>query len=618
MKHEYIVVGSGAGGGPVAANLAAAGHSVLLLEAGGRPESYNYQVPAFHPGASEEEDMAWNFFPRHYADEEQAKRDWKYVEKEKGVLYPRAGTLGGCTAHNAMIFVYPANSDWDRIAEETGDKSWRAARMRRYFQRLERCSYRPVQRWFHRVLGWNPSRHGFAGWLSSCEADPKLVLGDDELLKLIKRSVLRLLFSFGNAFRRLLAAILAWGDPNDWWLVKLKSEGSRFTPLNVDGGGRCGSRERLLAVAEKHPDRLEIHTGALVTRVLFADDDPTRAIGVAYLEGEHLYQADPAHRPGQPATEHQVFASREVILAGGAFNTPQLLQLSGIGPPELLNRHGIEVRVPLPGVGENLQDRYEAGVVSRMKRPFAMLADATMVPPLPDQEPDPCFVQWRDFRTGIYTTNGAVLSVIKRSQEDRRDPDLYLFGLVTDFRGYYPGYAQRVQRAKDYFTWAILKGYTHNTAGRVAITSADPTARPEIDFHYFEEGNDSSGEDLEAVVEAVEFVRRLQRSYRHLIAEEEAPGKKVQSREEIRQWVRDTAWGHHASCTCKIGADDDPKAVLDSRFRVRGTSGLRVVDASVFPRIPGLFIVAAVYMVGEKASDVILEDAKRTPMRGEP
>jgi len=128
--YEYIVVGSGAGGGTVAARLAEAGRSVLLLEAGGDPGDLadprlpeDYQVPAFHAFASENPAMRWDFFVRHYADEQRQLKDTKYRCAQGGVLYPRAGTLGGCTAHNAMIFVYPHNQDWDDIAQLTGDSS---------------------------------------------------------------------------------------------------------------------------------------------------------------------------------------------------------------------------------------------------------------------------------------------------------------------------------------------------------------------------------------------------------------------------------------------------------------------------------------------------------------
>jgi len=134
---------------------------------------------------------------------------------------------------------------------------------------------------------------------------------------------------------------------------------------------------------------------------------------------------------------------------------------------------------------------------------------------------------------------------------------------------------------------------------------------PDIDFHYFGEGNDVQQEDLEAVVKGVEFVRDMNQHLGSLLDDEEWPGKLVDTPEKLRAFIQNEAWGHHASCTNQIGADDDPLAVLDSRFRVRKTEGLRVVDASVFPRIPGYFIVSAVYMISEKAFDAISEDAQR-------
>jgi choline dehydrogenase-like flavoprotein len=620
--YDYVIVGSGAGGGPLAGNLAKAGQKVLLLEAGGDYEDYNYQVPAFHALASEDENLRWDYFVRHYADEEQQCRDTKLTRDRNGVLYPRSGTLGGCTAHHALITVYPHNSDWDQIAQLTGDPSWRSQQMRKYFERLERCQYikRPcfltgnaflstlIQFFpFLSKLFGNPSRHGFDGWLSTNVANPSLVITDGELLKVILSAAKEALVEHLGRPLTSLESLNGLFDPNDWRAQANGMQGLWFTPLSTNAGKRHGTREYIRAVQTKFPHNLTVKTNALVTKVLF-DDDQT-AIGVQYLDGAHLYRADPkAEQAITPTQTVQVLVKKEVILSAGTFSTPQLLKLSGIGPCKELEQFGIQVRVDLPGVGENLQDRYEVGVVSEMKTDFSLLKDLTFEPPHLGQAPDPSFVAWQSGK-GLYTTNGVAIGIIKKSQEARPNPDLYIFGLPSNFHGYFPGYSKEAERNKNYFTWAILKAHTLNTAGRVTLRSSDPCDVPEINFHYFSEGNDAAEEDLESVADGVEFVRRIMRHADRVTKSELRPGKDVSTRAQIKGFIKDEAWGHHASCTCKMGAQDDAMAVVDSNFRVRGTKNLRVVDASVFPHIPGFFIITAIYMISEKASDVILADA---------
>ncbi len=300
-------------------------------------------------------------------------------------------------------------------------------------------------------------------------------------------------------------------------------------------------------------------------------------------------------------------ASREVILSGGAFNTPQLLKLSGVGPRQELEKFGIKTIVDRPGVGEGLQDRYEVGIVSEMQADFSLLEGATFSAPVDDGEPDPYFQQWLEGK-GVYCTNGALLGITKKSKPERPTADLFVFGVPADFRGYKPGYSGLLNQHKNFFTWAVLKAHTNNTAGQVRLRSGDPCDVPDIDFHYFDEGNDLAGQDLESVVEGVLFARRLMKHASSLVAAEVVPGPAVDTRDEIREFVRREAWGHHASCSCAMGPPTDPNAVVDSAFRVYGTQGLRVVDASVFPRIPGFFIVTSVYMISEKATDAILAD----------
>jgi choline dehydrogenase len=620
MDHEfdYIVVGSGAGGGTLAARLAEGGRSVLLLEAGGDPRQLSgtndnqpginrlpddYDVPSFHGFASENDAMRWDFFVRHYTSEALQEKDPKYVrvyrgEPVNGVLYPRAGTLGGCTAHNAMIFVYPHNADWDEIASLTGDASWNAEAMRRYFEKLENCQHRKLERWLAKV-GPNPSRHGWDGWLQVEKAIPAAAIEDQGLVEVLLDSAATAFEDIGQPVKRLRNILVSDADPNDWRLVTQNAVGVRYTPLATRNHARMGTRERVLETAQKHPDRLRVELDALATRVLL--DERNRAIGVEYLEGARLYRAH-----GQPGTGSgtlsQAQATREVILCGGAFNTPQLLMLSGIGPRAVLEPFGIPLRVELPGVGKNLQDRYEVGVINRMNFDRWEILNGAIF-----GRGDPQYRQWAEKREGVYTSNGAVLAAILKSQPERPLPDLFCFALLGLFGGYFPGYSALEITKPNYLTWAILKAHTQNRAGEVVLRSADPRDTPLINFHYFDEGSDTAGEDLQSVVAGIRFVRKLTAKLkeRGLIAAEELPGDALQSDQQLMDFVRSVAWGHHASCTCAIGPRE-AGAVLGSDFRVHGTEGLRVVDASVFPRIPGFFIASAVYMVAEKAADVIL------------
>src|SRR5262245_10562141 len=261
-EYEYIVVGSGAGGGTVAARLAEAGRTVLLLEAGGDPRGLgggvrwdktrasfpdDYDVPVFHAISTEAEALRWDFWVRHYTDPGRQARDPKHrmIDGEPRILYPRVGGLGGCTTHNAMITVYPHNKDWDDLAELTGDPTWKAENMRKYYQRMENCHYRRFPwRWLYNVLRLNPTRHGYRGWLHTEIALPlKALKKDRRLVAVILKSVKAAAKAGGLQLDRILWFVLSLSDPNDWRLVKDDAVGIRLPPLATRRRRRNGTRE---------------------------------------------------------------------------------------------------------------------------------------------------------------------------------------------------------------------------------------------------------------------------------------------------------------------------------------------------------------------------------------
>ncbi|HEV3443021.1 MAG TPA: GMC family oxidoreductase [Gemmataceae bacterium] len=714
-EYDFIVVGSGAGGGPLACNLALApeGYRVALLEAGGdpalRPQSYhyyNYSIPGLHAHASEDPGMSWSFFVQHYGDPKRQSKEYdcKY-QKDRGIFYPRAAAIGGCTAHHAMITVYPHNDDWRNLQSLTGDPSWAPEQMRQYFERLEDCQYLPRT---GNQAEDPATRHGFAGWLPVSMADPTLALGDEQLLKLLVKSFLfaqvalhqpanlgmllddkartdpankqritgvltraaghlldsarqaaqRFPDSLGAVFTRLqtqfsqLAGRIAASqdifqafaedpsllelfrvvhaqlDPNRWFDNDASRTGVYSTPASIADGTRSAVRERILAVQSLFPDRLVVMPYALATEVII---DKGRAAGVRYLEGSYLYHASPQADPKgalPPLQEVRLRDRGEVILAGGAFNTPQLLMLSGVGPAADLTKLGVAVQCDLPGVGQNLQDRYEIGVVSELEKDFKVLEGSKFEASDGNDPNDRGLQEWLKHR-GVYASNGVVLTIIKKSAQAERDiPDLFLFGVPGFFKGYYPGYSQDTQnetingtRQVNHrrFTWAILKGSTRNRNGVVKLASKDPRVPPDINFKYFDEGTGAWEKDLKALMEGVRFAAQLVQAtgLKHKILAP-PPSVNIDDDQQLGDFIRQEAWGHHACGTCKIGKDQDAKAVLDGDFRVRGVENLRVVDASAVPDIPGFFIVTSIYMMSEKASDVILADHRRPAARAWP
>ena len=591
--HDYVVIGSGAGGGTLAARLVEAGRSVLVLEAGPDPlgsdlpdaSAAHYRVPAFHAYASEDPTFGWPYHVSHFDDAAESVGDRNL--RDNRIFYPRAAALGGCTAHNAMIWLPPPDADWDELAELTGDRGWGAEAMRGYRLLVENCRHRWAAR-IAAMLGLDATGHGWSGWLPVERAMPLNVLGDLPMMRAIERIALASLRRDRGWARRLLHFVGNWGDPNTGHARQ--RETLCYLPLATRRHVRSGTRERLRAVHARHPDRLTIATDTYATAIRF---DGQRATGAEWLRGRGLHR-DPRREPDASGF---AAAGREVIVCAGAFATPQLLQLSGIGDPALLSAHGIAVRVASPEVGRNLQDRYEIGVVHRTARPWRALRGARFG--IDDRR----YRQWRRFGRGMYTSNGCAIAALRRSKDaTRADPDLVLMGLIGRFSGYREGYARETWCGDDGFTWAVLKGRTGNRAGSVTIGSPDPRVPPEIVFRNFAQDGDA---DLAALVEGVDMARNLAAPLIAcgLIADEEWPGAGYTG-DALRELVRASAWGHHACGTAAMGP------VLDSQGRVRGVAGLRVCDASIFPRIPGLFIAAAIMLAAEKiAADMLGEQA---------
>jgi choline dehydrogenase len=590
---DFIVVGSGAGGGVLASRLARndKGLKVLLIDAGSDPRANkHYQVPAFHALATEDPEFCWDYFVEHFTDAARAKTDKKYAPG-KGIFYPRASAIGGCTAHHAMITVYPDPSDWDDIAMMTRDQSWRSDNMWRYF---DRCR----------------DPNGF-GWLAieAATFDTALQAAKD----LTVNHILLAAVLHNPRLFRPRSILDVFGTPdepvfdtNDRDIVNGNREGLYRIPLSTKAGQRNGVTEFIYATKE-HPvygANLTIWEDTLVTKVKF-ENGLTQ--GLEYFKRKHTYRADrddaKLDRTPLPQVLDTVTATKEIILAAGAFNTPQLLMNSGIGPAMHLTDNNIPVVADRPGVGANLQDRYEIPVIDQIDHEFTLLNGYAFTGDSSDDK----FKEWQALKSGFYTTNGGTIAIMRRSGETPGpNCDLFIFGIPGEFAGYKLDYSKAIRTTdgRSRFSWIILKAHTNNQ-GNVRLRTTDPRDPPVINFQSFGNGERNDDPDLKALQWAIDHVREFMDLPRKLgITEGEFLPGAERTGPELTEFIRTHAWGHHASCTCRIGDPADRDAVLDSSFRVIGAPGgnLRVVDASVFPKIPGYFIVLPIYLIAEKAA----------------
>ncbi|KAH8903685.1 alcohol oxidase [Coniochaeta sp. PMI_546] len=607
--YDYIVVGSGPGGGPLATNLAKAGHSVLLLEAGDDQTSdvTTHILSLGTPLPT----IRWDFFVKQSSNETQTFKNnhltWKRADgslwvgngsaapadaKLLGVHYPRGATLGGSTVINAAGAVLPSRSDWDSIGRTTGDRSWNNDNFRRIFRRIEKNHYLPP----------STPGHGFSGYLDTNGDDGTVWKNQPDLVKVFESMVSMV---GGNPADVM---DMVQRDINNNSPDRDTTQGLFGLPFHVnETWGRFSSRDLVretLAArnsdgSSKYPLTLKTHS--LVTRVLFdKSGKKPKATGVEYLEGPSLYSADPRYNASSTGTKRTATARREVILSGGVFNTPQILQLSGVGPAADLARHNITLVADVPGVGTRLQDNYElplVGIANHVLQATPIPGDPVCTSGSPG---DPCIAAFQRGE-GPYARAGLNSNAffLRSNHSADGDNDVLFFTFPNlAFRGFWPveAVSNIPPEAPGTIGMSMVKLNPQSGAGTIF---ADPGG---------------AGVDLGAMADAAAWSRRVFAGVEPPLGPvrpaEPPCGSSVpaECRAGDEQWVKEQTFGHHAVGTCAIGADDDPKAVLDPKFRVRGVTGLRVVDGSVFPRPPGAFPVLATFLVSEKASEDILKD----------
>jgi choline dehydrogenase len=488
--------------------------------------------------------------------------------------------------------------------------------MRRIFERIEHNNYLPT----------NTTGHGFTGWLQTNVADAAAYAAASIRLGVFQ-AALKMIGWNPDAVIDYITA-----DANYLSPTRDQTEGLWALPFHVTSNWkRFSPRDYILETlnvtnangTRKYPLHLQLNS--LATKVLFdecvSNGTKPQAVGVEFMQQKSLFRADPRHNTNIPGpVRRHVFARKEVIVSGGTFGSPQLLQLSGIGPKALLQKHDIDVVSDLPGVGRNLQDNYELPVIGQAQVDISDTKDPNAPSCTRGAPGDPCVDLWRKGQ-GPYARGGSNANAFMRKTKFAVDGerDMLMFSTGTNaFQGFQPDTKQNMTAdPPSTFSWSTVKMHPQNGAGVIQIKSNDPQDPPDINLNYFVEGAET---DIGSILDTIAFARRAYASTAGPAGPVEPVSPPCPAADILetgyckdveidKKWIEDQAFGHHPTSSNSVGPDSNPLAVLDTRLRVRGVERLRVVDASAFPRCPGAFPAVATYMLSERATELVLEDA---------